>query len=176
MWGDGLFNNMSYNLDVKKITKEEWSLSNCKERALYIISNYSKTEKQLRDKLKQSKKYTDEVIDDTIKFLKKHNFINDSDFAKRFVELHGNQYSEKILKQKLYQKGIDKKTIDKVFEENEINLDSISLIRKLLLKKCPDYYENKDKMDLKERQKIFAYLFRKGFNYDDIESVMHNNI
>ena len=165
---------MAYNLDVKKITKEEWSLSNCKERAIYIITNYSKTEKQLRDKLKQGKKYSDEVIDETIKFLKKHNFINDEDFAKRFIELHKNQYSEKVLKQKLYEKGVGKGIIEKALEESEDMLDSEELIRKMLLKKCPDYYSLKDDMDPKDRQKIYAFLARKGFNYDDISNVMKN--
>ena len=103
---------MAYNLDVKKMSKDDWSLTNCKERAIYIITNYSKTEKQLRDKLKQGKKYTDEIIGETIKFLKKHNFINDEDFAKRFIELHKNTYSIKVLKQKLYQKGIKKELLD----------------------------------------------------------------
>ena len=73
-----------------------------------------------------------------------HNFINDTDFSKRFVELHKKQYSEKVLRLKLFNKGIDKEIIDKVFTENEDTFDSIELIRKLLLKKCPEYY---DKMD-----------------------------
>ena len=167
---------MPYNLDVKKMTKNDWSLNNCKERAIYIITNYSKTEKQLRDKLKQSKKYDDKVIDETIKFLKKHNFINDTDFANRFIELHKNQYSEKVLRQKLYQKGIDKKIIDEVFIENEDNFDNEELIRKLLLKKCPNYYEVKDDMDIKEKQKVYAYLARKGFSYDDITNIMNRSM
>ena len=62
---------MAYNLDVKKMSKDDWSLANCKERAIYIITNYSKTEKQLRDKLKQGKKYTDEIIDETKTEIKK---------------------------------------------------------------------------------------------------------
>lgn len=170
------YNNciMAYNLDVKKMTATEWSLSNCKERAIYIITNYSKTEKQLRDKLKQGKKYSDEVIDETIKFLKKHNFINDEDFAKRFIELHKNQYSEKVLRQKLFEKGIDKKIIDTVFENSEELLDSEELIKKLLLKKCPDYFDRMDEMDMKEKQKLLAYLYRKGFSYDNISDVMKN--
>jgi regulatory protein len=131
---------MGYNLDVKKMSKEDWSLANCKERAIYIITNYSKTEKQLRDKLKKGGKYTDEIIDETIKFLKKHNFINDDDFAKRFVELHKNTYSIKVLKQKLYQKGIKRNIIDNLFDSEEVEFDEESIIKKLLLKKCPDYY------------------------------------
>ena len=167
---------MSYNLDVKKLTKNDWALNNCKERAIYIITNYNKTEKQLRDKLKQSKKYDDKIIDETIKFLKKHNFINDTDFAKRFVELHKKQYSEKVLRLKLFNKGIDKEIIDKVFTENEDTFDSIELIRKLLLKKCPEYYDKMDELDIKDKQKIYAYLARKGFSYDDINSVMKNDV
>ena len=165
---------MAYNLDIKKITKEGWSLLNCKERAIYLISNYSKTEKQLKDKLKQSKKYTDEIIEETIKFLKKHNFINDEDFANRFIELHKNQYSEKAIRQKLYEKGIKKDIIDKVIEQNKELFESKELIKKILLKKCPNYYSIKDAMDLKERQKIYAYLARKGFAYEDITDVINN--
>lgn len=163
---------MAYNLDVKKMTKEDWALSNCKERAIYIITNYSKTEKQLRDKLKQGSKYTDEVIDETIKFLKKHNFINDEEFVKRFIEIHKGQYSEKVLKQKLYQKGIKKNIIDSVFENGKDIFDSEELIKKLLLKKCPDYFDKMDEMDIREKQKLLSYLYRKGFNYDDIANVM----
>lgn len=165
---------MAYNLDVKKMSKDDWSLANCKERAIYIITNYSKTEKQLRDKLKQGKKYTDEIIDETIKFLKKHNFINDEDFAKRFIEFHKNSYSTKVLKQKLYQKGIKKDLLDSIFDD-DLDIDEQALIKKLLLKKCPEYYETEKDMDPKERQKILAYLFRKGFNYDKIADVMKCN-
>ena len=165
---------MSYNLDVKKMSKDDWSLINCKERAIYIITNYSKTEKQLRDKLKQGKKYTDEVIDETIKFLKKHNFINDEDFAKRFIELHKNSYSIKVLRQKLYQKGINKDLLDNIFDDN-IEIDEEALIKKLLLKKCPDYYEIEKDLDIKEKNKLLAYLFRKGFTYDKIANIMKCN-
>ena len=163
---------MSYNLDVKKISKGEWSLSNCKERAIYIITNYSKTEKQLIDKLKKGGKYTEEVIDETIKFLKKYNYLNDEDYAKRYIEIHKSHYSIKVLKQKLFQKGISKDIIDNALDNNEIEFDEEELIKRLLLKKCPDYYEREREMDIKERQKLLSYLYRKGFNYDKIADVM----
>ena len=156
------------------MSKEDWSLTNCKERAIYIITNYSKTEKQLRDKLKQGKKYTDETMDETIKFLKKHNFVNDEDFAKRFIELHKNSYSIKVLRQKLVQKGVKKEILDSVFDD-EIDVGEEALIKKLLLKKCPDYFEREKDMEPKERQKLLAYLFRKGFTYDKIADIMKSN-
>ena len=91
------------------------------------------------------------------------------------MELHKNTYSIKVLKQKLFQKGIKKNIIDSLFESEEIDFDEESIIKKLLLKKCPDYYEREKDMEPKERQKILAYLYRKGFSYDKIADVMKCN-
>lgn len=171
---------MSYNLDVKKISKEEWALNNCKEYAIYILTNYNKTEKKLRDKLKQCKKYkekiyNDDIIDKTILFLKKHNFLNDENYTKRFIELNKSKYSIKVMKMKLKAYGVKREIIESVIYEENDNFDEMSVIKKLLLKKYPDYYDIVDDIDLKQKQKIFAYLFRKGFNYEDINKVLNEN-
>lgn len=161
-----------YNLDVSKMSKEDWSLNNCKERSIYILTNYNKTEKQLRDKLKQSGKYNVEIIDKTIIFLKEHNFLNDKNYANRYIELHKNAYSKKVIRQKLIIKGIKSEIIDEAFSENEESIDEIQVIKKLLLKKCPDYYEKMEDMDIKEKQKLYSFLMRKGFSYNLVSSVM----
>lgn len=163
---------MSYNLDPKKLSKDDWLLTNCKERSLYIIENSSKTEKQLRDKLVQGKKYPEEIIDKTIEFLKKYDYINDEKYANRFIERFLNNYSKKILVQKLLQKGVKKSIIDKAIIENEDKFDEVALAKKLLNKKYPDYYELCEKMDPKEKSKIYAYLARKGIGYESISKVM----
>ena len=169
---------MSYNLDVSKIKKEEWLLANCKERSLYILSKYSKTEKELRDKLKSGKKYDDETIDKTIDFLKKHKYIDDDAFVKRYFEIHKSNSSYRQMKNKLFIKGIKKELIDKIIldEFNDEKIDESSTIKKLLLKKYPNYYKEKDNMDIKEKNKVFSYLARKGFNYDDISTVLREII
>ena len=169
---------MSYNLDVSKIKKEEWLLANCKERSLYILSKYSKTEKELRDKLKSGKKYDDETIDKTIEFLKKHKYIDDEAFVKRYFEIHKNNNSYRQMKNKLFIKGIKKDLIDKILldEFNDEKIDESNTIKKLLLKKYPNYYKEKDNMDIKEKNKVFSYLARKGFSYDDISTVLREII
>lgn len=70
---------------------------------MYIIENSSKTGKQLRDKLIQGKKNTEDVIDKTIEFLKNYDYINDEKYANRFIERFMNNYSKKILIQKWLQ-------------------------------------------------------------------------
>ena len=169
---------MSYNLDVSKIKKEEWLLANCKERSLYILSKYSKTEKELRDKLKSGKKYDDETIDKTIEFLKKHKYIDDEAFVKRYFEIHKNNNSYRQMKNKLFIKGIKKELIDKILLEefNDEKIDESNTIKKLLLKKYPNYYKEKDNMDIKEKNKVFSYLARKGFSYEDISTVLREII
>lgn len=169
---------MSYNLDVSKIKKEEWLLANCKERSLYILSKYSKTEKELRDKLKSGKKYNDDTIDKTIEFLKKHKYIDDEAFVKRYFEIHKNNNSYRQMKNKLFIKGIKKELIDKILLEefNDEKIDESNTIKKLLLKKYPNYYKEKDDMDIKEKNKVFSYLARKGFSYEDISTVLREII
>lgn len=165
---------MSYNLDPKKITKEEWLFTNCKEHSLYIITNYSKTEYELRKKLKQRQKYTDEIIDKTIEFLKKYNYLNDEDFAKRFIEIHKDTKSKRYIKQKLLIKGIDNKTIDKVFLDNDDTFDDYSVAIKLINKKYPEYKEGN--LDMTLKQKIYNYLYRKGISYDIISNIIKEYI
>ena len=169
---------MSYNLDVSKIKKEEWLLANCKERSLYILSKYSKTEKELRDKLKSGKKYDDDTIDKTIEFLKKHKYIDDEAFVKRYFEIHKNNNCYRQMKNKLFIKGIKKELIDKILLEefNDEKIDESNTIKKLLLKKYPNYYKEKDDMDIKEKNKVFSYLARKGFSYEDISTVLREII
>ena len=82
---------MSYNLDVSKIKKEEWLLANCKERSLYILSKYSKTEKELRDKLKSGKKYDDETIDKTIEAKEDLKLLDNINSKEKITSEHLNK-------------------------------------------------------------------------------------
>ncbi len=98
---------------------------------MYIIENSSKTGKQLRDKLIQGKKYTEDVIDKTIEFLKKYDYINDEKYANRFPERFMNNYSKKILIQKLLQKCVKKNIIVNIHysikKNDQFKIDDIKI-------------------------------------------------
>ena len=167
---------MSYNLDPQKMTEEDWLLTNCKERSLYIIQNYPKTEKKLREKLKQGKKYSDKIIDEAIKFLKKYNYINDEDFAKRYIELHSHRETIKVMRQKLYIKGVPKDLIEKVLNDVENSIDEMSVAKNLLQKKYPNFEKDIINMDIKQKQKVYQYLLRKGVKYDIVLKLVKENV
>lgn len=164
---------MGYNLDPKKMDENEWLLTNCRERSFYLIEYGPKTEKQLRDKLKKGGKYNDDIINKTIIYLKEHHYLDDEALARRYIELNKDRYSKKIIFQKLYIKGIKRELIDKLKNDEEIQYDEEMLAERLLNKKYPDYHNTKENMDIKARQKIYAYLVRKGISYDIAKSVLN---
>ena len=165
---------MSYNLDPKKMSKDEWLLTNCKEHSLYILSNYSKTEKQLREKLNKVKHYNDKIINQTIEFLKKYNYINDENYANRFIDNNINTKSKKIIREKLLFKGIDKDLVDRVLIQNEDKFDDLNIATKLVNKKFAKYLNGE--LDIKIKNKIYNFLLRKGIKYDIIAKIIKENI
>ena len=68
-----------------------------------------------------------------------------------------------MIKYELSQRGVDDKVIYEVFEN--MDLDEISGAVKLIRKKIKDF----SNVDFKEKQKVFAMLQRKGYNYDVIK-------
>ncbi len=168
------FKKSKYNLDPSNLTNHEKLLTSAKEFSLFLLQIRSRTESQLRKKLEDKKFYTKEVIDECIKDLKKYDYINDEAYCERYIELNKNSKSYRVMRLKLYQKGIPSEILDKYFnlkDEDDIvkkEKDENETARRLLEKKVGDLSKIKD-MDFKEKSKLFAFLARKGFSYDIIE-------
>lgn len=138
-----------------------------KERSLYILGLMDKTEYEIRKKLRQNY-YSDAIIQKTIEFLKSYNYIDDNRYATQFVKYKESSKSVRQMKEQLATKGIPKNIIQELF--NNYECKELELLDTLILKKLRDrsYTDIEDK----ERQKIFAFLFRKGFRYGDIKQHM----
>ncbi len=163
-----------YNIvEGRELTEEiyQYILNNividkAKYKALDYISYANRTEKQVRDKFKNSD-YTEEVIDIVIEFLKKYNYIDDEEFSKNYIQ-YSSKYKNKStrkIQQELYFKGITEKIeLDEVLNEQENDN-----IFKLLIKF--GYDKNVDK---KQLDKIIRKLIYRGFNYTDVKKVMND--
>lgn len=119
-----------------------------------------RSEKEFFDWLKRKK--VPEIIHKKLFSKLKHlELVDDLKFAKWWISqrLEFKQKSKKELKYELRQKGIDSNIMDKVLSEIEINEEKIA--KKLLLKR-----------KFKDKQKAFAYLARKGFNWETIKNVV----
>ena len=158
--------DISYNLDPLKRTEHEKLLSRCKERALYLIGYSDKTERDLRLKLEKSNKYSHEIIDEVIDFLKKYNYLDDERYAKNYVKIYKGKKSRREIEAKLYKKGLSSKDIENALEiiDYEAERDAmyyyISKKHKLL-----------EDMESDERRKLYMSLGRRGFSYDLLREV-----
>ena len=143
-------------------------LKRAKLRALHLLNTMGRTESQLRQKLEQSL-YPKEIVEQTMAYVKSFGYINDEEYARSFIDSRKDKKSKKEIYMQLSQKGIDKDSLDSVFEEYYDADDSREAIRRILEKKRYD----PESATPKDTQKIMGYLMRKGFSYEDIRQVLH---
>lgn len=154
--------------NLREILKDEMFLKG-KNKALNILSKASQSEKKMREKLKDD--FEEDTIDDIVYFLKKYNFINDNELASKIVttNVNLNKYGKNKIKQNLYNKGLEKSSIDEAI--SEINKD-VEFENALYL--AEKRYERLKKEDPKKAYaKVANHLAYKGFSYDIIKSVLN---
>lgn len=141
---------------------EEILLKRAKNRALYLLQAMERTEKQMREKLKDNL-YPEEVIERVCIYMKEYHFLDDASYARRYVESRSLRKSRRQIQMELLQKGISSSLIREIFEETENHdLEAIcALIRKKQSRACP--------FDEKQRQRLFQSLQRKGYPYEQIK-------
>lgn len=142
-------------------------LKRAKRRTLYLLKDMDRTEQQVRNKLKEGF-YPEEMIDKAIEYAKGYNYINDDNYARRYIAYKSSSKSRMAIVSDLRNKGISKELVDSIYDENEMNDDEA--IIKLIKKKRVDVNE----ADKDQLRKIYMYLSRKGFRYEDIDSAFES--
>ena len=142
----------------------------CKLRAMNLLQKKDYTEKQLHDKLSEGL-YPREIIDDAIHYVKAYHYLDDERYARDYITYHMSIRSKNRIIQDLSGKGISKDIFMPIVEELYVEEDSdveLDQIKKLLIKKHFD----PELTEYKEKQKIMAFLMRKGFQMSDIRRAM----
>lgn len=147
--------------------QEEWAdeTKKAREKAVYYLQFSGKTESELRKKLAEQE-FSPASVNSAIEFVKGYRYLDDEDYARRFVEKNGKKKSRKQMLFELSGKGVDRDILDRVFEDMDV--DEEAQILALLEKKK---YPGEDATG-EEKQKISAFLARKGFSYDAINSAL----
>ena len=142
----------------------------CKLRAMNLLQKKDYTEKQLHDKLSEGL-YPREIIVDAIHYVKAYHYLDDERYARDYIAYHMSIRSKNRIIQDLLGKGISKDIFMPIVEELYVEEDSdveLDQIKKLLIKKHYD----PELTEYKEKQKIMAFLLRKGFQMSDIRRAM----
>ena len=142
----------------------------CKLRAMNLLQKKDYTEKQLRDKLSEGL-YPRDIIDDAIDYVKSYHYLDDERYARDYITYHMSVRSKNRIIQDLSGKGISKDIFMPIVEELYVEEDSdveLDQIKRLLSKKHYD----PEQTEYKEKQKIMAFLLRKGFQMSDIRKAI----
>lgn len=159
--------NHTYN-----VIRDEILPKRAKKRCLNLLQKRPYTECKLREKLVEGY-YTQDIIEEAIHYVKSFHYIDDYEYACQYIFYHKESETRKKIEEKLMIKGISKEILNQAFddsyddaeEQQEIELQQA---KKLLEKKK----YNPETMDWKEKQKIYAYLARKGITSSIIGKAM----
>ena len=144
----------------------EAELKKAKEKALNLLSYKEYTTKQLTDRLKR---HTDEEsAEQAVARMEELGLLDDLDYGRRLAAdlLNLRGYSLGRVRQTLYQRRLDKETIDQVMGELS-EIDQIAPIVALVNKK----YLQKLR-EPRGREKVAAALQRRGYRYDEIREAL----
>ena len=148
--------------------KKEVIIKRAKLRAMHLLNDMDRTESQLRTKLRQSC-YTEDVVEAALAYVKSFGYIDDLDYAKRYIQNRQNQKSKRELYAQLVGKGIERELIELAMEECYTGEDDeIEAIRQSAAKRK---YHFRD-ATREEQQKQMAYFMRKGFSYENIRRAL----
>ena len=147
--------------DLKKIIFEN-EKSKAMSRVTKYIGSSLKTQKQIRDYLRK-KEYSDDTIEFVMSKLVEYNYIDDKKYAQAYVLTYGKKYGKLKLKSQLKVKGISEEIIECVLEDNKV--DSIESV-------ASKYLKNKV-MSYEVSQKLFRFLYSRGYEFDEINSYIN---
>ncbi|MCD8089565.1 MAG: RecX family transcriptional regulator [Clostridiales bacterium] len=138
-----------------------------KETALRFLGFRMRSRKEIYDRLKKDD-FAEEITEGVIAFLEEYGYIDDKAFAKAYIDekrrLKG--YGGIRLKQELLCKGISREIIDGF--SDELENDDIEIIKKAIDKKL----KGRPPEDMKEKQRLFGHLIRKGFPYEKAKEAL----
>ncbi len=155
-----------------KLLMEEILPYRAKSRCMKLLQSKDYTEAEIRNKLRGDG-YPETVIEIAVEYLYSFHYLDDARYAEAYYRSRCVRKSKKQIIIELQQKGINKElivdTLERVCSDSPEE-DELQCILKLLVKKK----YNDGEADIKEREKVKAYLFRKGFQIDNINTCMRN--
>lgn len=139
-------------------------------RAMNLLKSRPYTENQIREKLAQGF-YPQDSIDRAVEYVKSYRYVDDGRYAEEYIENQQDKKSRRVIEMDLLRKGIPKDMIEAAFlaqAELGNGPDEEALARQWIKKKR-FMVEN---ADYAERQKMAAFLYRKGIGGETIRKVL----
>jgi len=148
------------------------SEADAKKYAFILLSYRSRSEKELRERLKK-KRFSEIHISGALKHLKQAGYLDDNALA---LNLKHQAFNNKLLghdmaKRFLLSRGVPDEIINETLEYSEET--EVDKIQKLIGKKLKTMENYSDKI---KEKKLWDFLVRKGYNFSTIKNALPNFI
>lgn len=164
-----------YGIEIGSIVDEELYsrilnevlILRAKKRGMNLLMTMDRTVNDVRNKLFDGG-YPIEAVDAAIEYLESFHYLDDYRYASNYIQAKSSSMSVKAITMKLVGKGISADVIENALADyKEDNNDSESeLIKKLINKRIKGNLAN---ISYEEKQKLYAFLYNKGFSIASIE-------
>lgn len=156
--------------ETLKTIRQEVLPKRAKLRAMNLLKSREYTIKQLHDKLKQGG-YPEDIITLALDYVASYHYTDDLRYAVSYMQSHETDKSRRRIEQDLMRKGIGKETLEKAWQTWEAQggeQDEQQMISELLEKKgyCSQ------KADLREKQRLYGFLMRRGFSGEQVRKAL----
>lgn len=143
-------------------------VSKATESALRLLAVRPRSEKELRDRLRQ-KDYEPETIDAVMERVRGWGYLDDADFAQRWVSnrIEHRPRGRRLLEQELRQKGIDRETIAETLDDADLDETAAAIE---LAEKSANRLRGLEP-DV-ARRRLTGQLARRGFPYPAIKAAI----
>lgn len=134
------------------------------EKAMDYLSRSMKTQKQVTDYL-YKKGYAPAVVRYVVDKLVDYKYVDDSMYARTYVEQNGKTKGNRRLQQELQQKGISREQAEEFANlPKEVSQQSAATLAQKYMKNKP--------ADLKTLQKLQRYLLSRGYDFDTVNGIV----
>ena len=168
----------SYGIDRdKEIAEETYHTimaellpKRAKLRAMNLLQKRSYTVSQLRDKLIMGG-YPEQIAQEAIDYVASFHYVNDEGYACDFIECNKDKKSKRRIFQDLAAKGISGDIAEAAWEETA-GEDSDKLEKEQILHWIEKKNFDAETASPKDKQKMMAFLYRKGFMAENIRNAL----
>jgi regulatory protein len=138
------------------------------ESAGKLLGFRARSEREIRDRLTQ-KGYEPEVVEETITRLTRLGYLNDADFASRWVESRGKTRGSRALSHELRQKGVAPDIAAETLAESRDSHTEYATARAAAVRKVGEQPPDQSR---EAQTRLAAFLQRRGFGWDAIRPVL----
>ena len=142
-------------------------LKRAKQKALSLLQSMDRTKSELRERLLRQD-FPEKIAAEAVRYVESFGYVDDRRYVESFILSRKGRKSKREIFAELSRKQVDEAIVDEMMERCYDAEDSGEAIRRFLKKRHYD----PEQATMEEKQKVYAYLARKGFSYREIKEVM----